>query len=82
MKIDDHCTAKFINSPPLHVKTKVIPTNCDMIETASNLSDPMKIGVFTTRDIAAGEELWTIYSDVASGTIKGRKLKQRGLLGW
>jgi hypothetical protein len=45
MKIDKHCAAFYINSPPLNVETKDIPTNCDMIEKASDLSDSMKIGV-------------------------------------
>jgi len=80
MKIDEHCAAFYINSPPLNVKTKDIPTNCDMIETASDLSDSMKIGVFATRDIATGDELWTKYSDVSTGTNGGRKLTQQSRL--
>ena len=58
------------------MKTKDIPTNCDLIETASDLSDTLKIGVFATIDIAIGDELWTKYSDVCTGTNKGRKLMQ------
>jgi hypothetical protein len=77
MRVDEQCAAFYINSPPLNVETKDIPTNCDLIETASDLSDTLKIGVFATRDIATGDELWTIYSDVSTGTNKGRTLKQR-----
>jgi hypothetical protein len=77
MRVDEQCAAFYINSPPLNLKTKDIPTNCDLIETASDLSDTLKIGVFATTDIAIGDELWTKYSDVSTGTNKGRKLKQQ-----
>ena len=40
----------------------------------------MKIGVFATRDIATGDELWTKYSDVSTGTNGGRKLTQQSRL--
>jgi hypothetical protein len=76
MKIDARCAALYINSPELHEKTKKIPTNCDLMETASHLADPQKIGVFATRDIAPGDELWTVYSDIFIGNLNGRVLKQ------
>ena len=68
----------FISTPPpLNPETKDIPTNCDLIETASDLADALKIGVFATRDIATGDEFWTVYSDIFTGNLNGRVLKQR-----
>ena len=46
------------------------------METASHLADPQKIGVFATRDIAPGDELWTVYGDISVGQLKGRVLHQ------
>ena len=43
-----------------------------MMETASYLADPKKIGVFATRDIAPGAEFWTVYGDICVGQLKGR----------
>jgi hypothetical protein len=40
----------------------------------------MKIGVFATIDIAIGDELWTKYFDVSTGTNRGRKLMQQSRL--
>ena len=76
MRIDDRCAALYINSPSHHVKTKDIPTNCDLMETASHLADPKKIGVFATRAIGIGDELWTVYSDISTGKLNGRVLNQ------
>jgi hypothetical protein len=76
MKIDERCAAFYINSPALHEKTKDTPTNCDLMETATYLADPKKIGVFATRDIASGDELWTVYSDISTWKLNGRVLNQ------
>jgi hypothetical protein len=76
MKINERCAAFYINSPVLHEKTQEIPTNCDLMETVSYLADPKKIGVFATRDIAPGDEFWTVYSDICVGQLNGRVLNQ------
>jgi hypothetical protein len=76
LKIDKRCAAFSINSPGLHKKTQDILTNCDLMETASHLADFKKIGVFATRDIAPGDEFWTVYGDISVGQLKGRVLHQ------
>jgi len=80
LKIDKRCVAFYINSPGLHEQTQEITTNCDLMETASDLADSKKIGVFATRDIAPGDELWTVYGDISVGQLKGRVLHQVTLM--
>ena len=46
------------------------------METASDLADSKKMGVFAMRDIEPGEEFWAVYSDVNVGLLTGRVLQQ------
>ena len=77
LKVDTRCAAFYINSPGLNKKTQPILPNCVLTETAADLADSKKMGVFALRDIKPGEELWTVYGDQKLGKLTGRVLLQK-----
>jgi hypothetical protein len=80
LKVDTRCAAFYINSPGLHKKTQHILPNCVLTETASDLADSKKMGVFALRNVKEGEELWTVYGDQKLGKLNGLVLLQESVI--